>query len=351
MFLSKGYKQTYYLYYKKHPKDSNSKYTRVSTGTTSKREANKFRDNFINTVANTQNENSNKVVYFKELQKEVIKYTSNNFENSTTQIYKRVTNDFLKIIKDKPIKQITIQDIELFKNERIKQVAKMTVNVDLRTLKAVFNLAIKWSWLKDNPSRHVKLLSIPQKEILSFSQEEIKLIINNIDDVTLKNIVIFGLLTGCRLNEICNVQLNDIDFENLTLRIRNKPNFKTKTGKIRNIPISDELNNLLKSILNTENNIINLYEPERYLFLTKRIAQHRKDCVTMSFKKVLRKLNLPEKFHFHCLRHTFITQLIKNGVNINYVKEIAGHSDIKTTMNYIHIVTEDLREAVNKIRL
>lgn len=36
-------------------------------------------------------------------------------------------------------------------------------------------------------------------------------------------------------------------------------------------------------------------------------------------------------------------------MNINYVKEIAGHSEIKTTMNYIHIVTEDLREAVDKI--
>ncbi len=60
-------------------------------------------------------------------------------------------------------------------------------------------------------------------------------------------------------------------------------------------------------------------------------------------KKILRTINLPEKFHFHCLKHTFITNLIKAGVNINYVKEIAGHSDIHTTMNYIHILTEDLR--------
>jgi len=65
---------------------------------------------------------------------------------------------------------------------------------------------------------------------------------------------------------------------------------------------------------------------------------------------VLRKLNFPEKFHYHSLRHSFITNLIKSGVNINYVKEIAGHSEIKTSLGYIHIVTEDLREAVNKIK-
>ncbi|MBK8552806.1 MAG: tyrosine-type recombinase/integrase [Ignavibacteria bacterium] len=47
----------------------------------------------------------------------------------------------------------------------------------------------------------------------------------------------------------------------------------------------------------------------------------------------------------------FITSLIKSGVNKNFVKEIAGHSEIQTTMNYIHIVTNDLREAVNKIKI
>ena len=71
--------------------------------------------------------------------------------------------------------------------------------------------------------------------------------------------------------------------------------------------------------------------------------------MTRLFKKYVRKAELPEKFHFHCLRHTFITELIKNGININYVKELAGHSDIKTTMNYIHIITDDLRKAVNSI--
>ncbi len=69
------------------------------------------------------------------------------------------------------------------------------------------------------------------------------------------------------------------------------------------------------------------------------------------FKKYLRQARLPEKYHFHCLRHTFITNLIKNGVNINYAKQLAGHSDLNTTMGYIHIETEDLREAVNLVKV
>ncbi|HEY5536423.1 MAG TPA: tyrosine-type recombinase/integrase [Ignavibacteria bacterium] len=71
----------------------------------------------------------------------------------------------------------------------------------------------------------------------------------------------------------------------------------------------------------------------------------------LNIKDILRKLNFDNKFHFHCIRHTFISSLIKSGVNINYVREIAGHSEIRTTMNYIHLSTEDLREAMNKIQI
>ncbi|MBK8552808.1 MAG: tyrosine-type recombinase/integrase [Ignavibacteria bacterium] len=97
-------------------------------------------------------------------------------------------------------------------------------------------------------------------------------------------------------------------------------------------------------------NIISLCDPESYLFSRKGF-KFNKDTISKKFKEVLRAVNFPEKFHFHCLRHTFITSLIKSGVNINYVKEIAGHSEIQTTMNYIHIITNDLREAVNKINI
>ena len=65
MFLSKGYKGIYYLYYKK---DSTKKITRVSTKTKSKKEANKFRDDFIIKLANNEIETIRKVIYFKELQ-------------------------------------------------------------------------------------------------------------------------------------------------------------------------------------------------------------------------------------------------------------------------------------------
>ena len=86
-----------------------------------------------------------------------------------------------------------------------------------------------------------------------------------------------------------------------------------------------------------------------YLFVNSNNCRYDKNFITKKFKCYLRLAGLPEKFHFHCLRHTAITNLIKAGVNINYVRQIAGHSDLKTTENYIHIGIEDLKNAVKML--
>ncbi len=116
-------------------------------------------------------------------------------------------------------------------------------------MRAIFNIALKWNWITNNPTKEVKLLLITQKEKLAFSETELKIIINNISNVKLLNIVLFASYTGCRLSEILNVQWKDINFNEKILIIRNKENFMTKTGKIRQIPISDKFFELLNSIL------------------------------------------------------------------------------------------------------
>ncbi len=322
----------------------------ISCKTKYKPEAMKFLSDFKNQSKTLHKQKSNVIYYIEDLRKEVLKYTSDNLQKSTMQIYRRVLNDMLRIIKNKPVKLITSKDIENYKSIRLTEVKKTTVNIDLKTMKAILNLALKWNWISENPMRFVKLIIIEQKERLCFNEIELKVLLNNTKVTHLKNIVLFALYTGCRLNEIINIQWKDINLNEKVLTIRNKVNYKTKTGRIRQIPISESLYTLFCEMLSVSGNIISLCDPECYLF-SKNGYKFSRDFISKKFKEILRAVNFPEKFHFHCLRHTFITNLIKSGVNINYVKEIAGHSEIQTTMNYIHIVTNDLREAVNKINI
>jgi integrase len=347
MFLSKCYKGIYYLYYKQE----NGKLTKISCRTKLKTEAVKFVTEFNSRLEEQAKQNKIQTVYYlSDLQNEVLKYTESNFRKSTAQIYKRVFNDMLRIIKDKPIKLITASDIEDYKTIRSSEVSPAMVNIDLTTMKAIFNIAIRFDWINFNPATKIKKLSIPEKERLSIAEEEFKLILNNIDNETIKKLVLFAYYTGCRLNEICNIQLRDVNLSERILTIRNKPDFKTKTGRERIIPIDNDLFELLSGMLK-EGNIINFFSPDKYLFRNSKGFRYNKNFVSMKFKEALRKTGLPERFHFHCLRHTRITEWVKQGLPIPIIMKLAGHRQSETTQNYTHITIEDLKRALNKINI
>lgn len=290
------------------------------------------------------------VVYLEDLRNDVLKYTESNLALTTHKLYLSAFKNLIGFLGNKPIKLITTKQLDDYKSYRARSISKSTVNIELTCIKAIFNLALRWDLLNVSPAQYVEKFRIEQKEILCFNDIELKYLLDKMPDGNLKNIVLFALHTGCRLNEILNIQIKDINLGEKIIYIRNKPGFRTKSGKLRQSPISDHLYNLLESILKHDRNVYRLLEPERYLFTSPRGLKYERDFVSKKFKKYLRVFKMPEKFHFHCLRHTYITNLIKAGVNINYVRILAGHSELSTTMNYIHIVTDDLREAVNKVR-
>ncbi len=74
-----------------------------------------------------------------------------------------------------------------------------------------------------------------------------------------------------------------------------------------------------------------------------------KDTFQKKFKKLIRRLQLPEHYTFHSLRHYFITKLVTIGADINTVRELAGHSNLSTTQNYLHVRFEQLQKAISKL--
>jgi integrase/recombinase XerD len=345
LFLSKHKNGYYYLHF-----TVNGKRKCITCKTKQKREAYQYLNKF---QVEKKPIPTNQTLYIGNVKFEIMKYVSDNFTKSTYSIYKNSINHFERHFDKTPLKSITTKDIETYKAKRIESINKTTCNIELRTLKAVFSILVKWEYLSFNPFKDVKQFSITEKQRLCFGDSEIQLILGNTEGTRFNYLIKFALYTGCRVSEIINIQHKDIDFKNQVINIVNKENFKTKSGRIRQIPISNELGHLLNLVMGMERegNISTFINPDTYLFTSKSNLKLTRTLVTMNFKHILRTLNINEKYSFHSLRHTFITKLIKNNININYVKEIAGHSDIKTTMNYIHIATNDLREAVNKIKI
>ena len=347
MFLSKRKNKYWYLFYK----NTNGKITMVSCRTKSKSEALKFVSEFKSAIKN-DNEPELQNYKLSDLYNEITKYAKTNYSAKTVKEYKSVFNNFAVFTGDINLKLMSVQLIENYKAHKLSQVTPDTVNKHLRTLKAGFNFAIKLNWITENPFNKIVKIKIPQKNLPIFNSEEICALFSVISDKNILLISKFALLTGCRLNEILNLQWNDVNFSNETITIKNKATFKTKSGKIRIIPMTENIKELLLSIKTNyrNSNIIEFISTsDNYIFKKDNDIKFTPDFVTHKFKNYCRKAGLPEHLHFHGLRHTYITDLVKKGLNINFIKELAGHSDIKTTLIYTHLTIEDLKQAIKNI--
>ncbi|MFZ4589729.1 MAG: tyrosine-type recombinase/integrase [Ignavibacteria bacterium] len=314
---------------------------KVSTKTKNKKEAQKFLFGFEKT---TQEQNKSKFFTLTSLRDFVLDYIKCNMTKSTHQLYNRAFREFINIVGNKIAFEVTPEDIEFFKKTRLFSVSPVTLNIEIRNLKASYNLARKFKHSTHNPFVDIKQIKEVQKEKMTFTENEILLLIDTIDIPLLKDFVQIGLYTGMRLAEILNLQWKDIFLGEKIIKVLNKENHRTKTTRIRSIPISEKLYPIL---LEMKNQTIGDYTEEKYLFQSYTKRPFDKSFITTKFKYFVMKAELPSYLHFHNLRHTFITQLLRKGVSIYKVKVLAGHSTIKTTEGYAHLIVEDLRDAVN----
>ncbi|MCP1104874.1 tyrosine-type recombinase/integrase [Serratia nevei] len=170
----------------------------------------------------------------------------------------------------------------------------------------------------EHPFKGIKQLKEAQTEMAFLSIEEISTLIDLLDGDDRKAVLVC-LATGGRWGEVATLKGEHIINNMLTF-------MKTKNGKRRTIPVSDELIRQVKVKTTGP-----LYAPNY-------------DNV----RNVLRKMkpDLPEGQAVHVFRHTFATHFMMNGGNIITLQRILGHSKIQQTMIYAHFAPDFLQDAV-----
>lgn len=280
-------------------------------------------------------------VRLSHFQAEFIKHAQSNFSTGTVEIYQAAFKRLLALVGDVPLSEISPLHCDRYKTERLGTVSPVTVNIELRTLKASFNTAIRWNLLKLNPFSGQPLCAIPDKAPTYLGRDEFNKLISVIKEPWLREAVVFATLTGLRRGEITNLTWNDVDLERRVIVVQSSNTFRTKNGRRRVVPLNQTVEFILKS----------------------RQAQGIGDYV---FSLNGRKINdgwISHKFkfyvylcrfkddslHFHSLRHTFASWLVQEGVSLYAIKELLGHTDIKTTQVYSHLQVSELHETVNKL--
>lgn len=336
MFLSKRNNGIFYLWFE----DNFGKVRKVSTRCKSQSHALDFLRKFQQSEKTTPlHENKMMLSQFVE---DFLRFATMNYSKANCTVYLMSFNSFRPIIGDRRLSSITPRDVDHFKTERLRKISAVSVNIELRTLRAAFNAAIRWHVIDSNPFKNVALLPIPQKPPSYFSKESLAKLLAIIKESWLKDIVLFAVLTGMRRGEILNLRWQDVDLERRIIFVQSSQTFRTKFGKRRTVPMSDPAYDLIDKLQKGTSD---------YVF-TLNGAKIFDGWVSHKFKQYVRKANLDDtKLHFHSLRHTFASWLVQDGVSLYEVKKLLGHSDIKTTETYSHLQPEGLHSTVNRIVL
>lgn len=264
------------------------------------------------------------------------------------------------------IKKIAIQK---YYNELSKDGKSYSQIYNLnKVLRKFFIYAESEAYIVKNPIKGLKISKdneddLEEEDIVieTFTREEVKTIVNSLDDVKLKYIVMFALLTGCRQGEILALEKSDIqnnavkinksvrnakifdDEENYHYELKvTKP--KTKHSR-REVPLPDDLIPELKRLdLLVKKEQLKLgpaYTKNNLLFPSLTGTHIDAHNLLTSWKRALKSAGIPYK-KFHSLRHTYATRLFEKDTSIVTVSRLLGHSSTKTTEIYTHVL-EDVK--------
>ena len=144
----------------------------------------------------------------------------------------------------------------------------------------------------------------------------------------LKQRIVLTLIysAGLRGQEVINLKISDIDFERMTIHIR-----QSKYKKDRIVPLSPTMAIGLKKYLKAEN-------PHIWLFNGKQPgSKYSMRGLSWVMRENLKKTSITKDVNLHTLRHTYATHLLEQGINIVTLKKLLGHAEITTTMIYLHV--------------
>lgn len=205
---------------------------------------------------------------------------------------------FLRFTGNVLVSSIKTKTVEDFKIARLKAVKPISVNLELRHLKSMFQTGVEWEELDQNPLAKVKQIRIKNSNFPKyFTKAQVRQMLVVIPEGKFKTLIQFYLPTGCRRGEAIALNWDDIDFKVQRITIR-----ESKSGESRVIPMNSKLRVIL---LNVERN-------GNFVF------GYSKWHVSNKFKKYLNSIEMKDVRHLsiHSLRHTFASHLVMNGVVI-----------------------------------
>lgn len=283
-----------------------------------------------------------------------INYLSSKRSGSkdTSDAYYRDIARFIVFLKDKGINDFKEVDSDLayeylsvLRSGEItrSKLSNSSYSRNLSSLRSFFKYLNIMHLVDKNPFLNFKKVSIDKHlpDVLTF--DEIIRILDSFDlnnPIEIRNRTIIETIYACglRISEACGIKINDIDFNECTIRVIGKGN------KERMVPYYEDLNNLLFLYIKKYRNLYK--KDDTYLFINNRGNKLSVRSVQLLLEDVSKKLDFKVNIHPHMLRHSFATHLLDNGADLRTVQELLGHENLSTTQIYTHLTYDKLNKTV-----
>jgi site-specific recombinase XerD len=257
------------------------------------------------------------------------------YSASTVQTYTDALSIFIRYLNNKPLVQVSQNDIETFNSEYI-----IKYNFSSSYQNQIIN-AIKLYFSKRR-SIYLKTeeLERPRKEFklpIVFSLSEVENILNSINNIKHKAMLTLIYSCGLRCGELINLKIASIDSNRMIIHLHG-----AKGKKDRVVPLAPSALEILREYYKQ-------HKPKTYLFNGEGSLQYSATSLQNVFRKAKMKANISKKSSLHTLRHSYATHLLESGVNLRYIQELLGHNSPKTTQIYTHVSNEECRKVTSPL--
>lgn len=245
--------------------------------------------------------------------------------------------------------EFKVNEVELVKGYHIKQFLSMMddkgrkpryINDLLKAFKTFFNYLYREKYVSVNPTAKVFNMKQPKTKILTFSEKEIRNLLNHFsgrDFLSIRNRAILAMFfdTGMRVSEVLNLKPDQIQAEYILVH--------GKGNKERLVPVSPYLAKTLMKYQMARASRFDDMLPEPYVFLSNRGKQLTQEAIAKFFKKAAVEVHVNSQVRVspHTCRHTFAHLQLKNGLDLYSLSRLMGHESVAITQRYLEGIKDD----------
>lgn len=249
-----------------------------------------------------------------------------------------ILNKDFEWLMDREMESIPSIEIQQWiANEKSKNKAA-TVNRKLTVIKSAFSWAKRHKLIINNELSSLESLTEDDSKVsvryLSSDERERLIVALKGNTKGMYTIVMLAMHTGLRRNAIFSLKWEDVNLEERNIRLLA---ISAKSRKISYIPINDTALRVLSEWKELS--------PKSDFVFPSPVTGEKLNNVKKSWATILKEANI-ENFRFHDLRHDFASRLVMRGVDLNTVRELMTHSDIRMTLKYAHLAPEKTVSAV-----